>query len=135
MTELITKGMMETKFDNLIVVRSCNVSPKGVGKPDKTMQKKVNLSIDYTGCTLADVLEQSSARITITVQNGMLRPKFDTFKAGANFTYKLADAGKREPLTEEKKIDNGFAAFEARAKANGTTIEEEFMKELAKRNQ
>ena len=133
MTEnIITKGMMEAKFEDLVISRTCKVNPAGMGK-DKSREKSFNLNIVYTGATLGQVLEQASGRIAITVQNGTFRPKFDTFPNGTSFTYRLIDAGKREPLTEEKKIDNGLAAFEARAKANGTTIEEEFQKDLAKR--
>ena len=131
---MITKDMMEMKFDELVISRTCKVNPKGAGA-DKSREKSFDLNIVYTGATLGQVLEQASARIAITVQNGTFRPKFDTFPDGTSFTYRLIDAGKREPLTEEKKIDNGLAALEARAKANGTTVMEEFQKELEKRNQ
>jgi hypothetical protein len=108
------------KLTGVIRTKQCSVKAEAGGSA-----KKINLSIDYSDCTIEDVLTgKAVAHDVIAWQNGQGRAKFSSWTDGQTVSIKASSPGASAPI-------DPMVSLLAEAKAKGVTIEDLLKLKLA----
>ena len=102
---------LKQKLAGVIRVKANSVKPFAGAKESKT----VNLSIDYSDCTVEDILEKAIRTDVISWQNGPGRKNYAQFQDGATVKISAKAPGRSPQVDPETAIKARLAAMSTKA--------------------
>ncbi|KKN53582.1 hypothetical protein LCGC14_0600780 [marine sediment metagenome] len=100
---------LETKLDGVTFKHAFNVAKDKAAKAAKDF-KRVFVTFDFTGLTIADVIEIALRPLAIIVQN-LIRADYTSYSDGQQLTIVVNDLGKKGPtIPPEQAVRNKYAA-------------------------